>query len=168
MVDPLSRRMVPTSLAEPAGYRISRNIRRPRHIRDASTAQAHSPKSSTQGICKTINQQCIETQRAGTAARPYAEILPSKVRDSVGQPNGTYAIQPPRKRIHQSRARPRSSTPAICKSSNHPHIETRGRAQRPAPTQRFFLDPTLPVIQYRQSSQQTPLIQDHYSLPNTA
>ena len=88
MVDPLSRRMVTASLAEPNGDRISRNIRRPRHIRDASIAQAHSPKSSTQGICKTINQQCIETQRAGTAARPYAEILPSKVRDSVGQPNG--------------------------------------------------------------------------------
>ena len=54
--------------------RISRNIRRPRHIRDASTAQAHSP---------------------------------------------------------------RSPTPGTCKSSNHPNIETRGRAQRPAPTRRF-------------------------------
>ena len=41
MVDPLSQRTAPPSLAEPAGYRISRNIRRPRHIRDTSTTQAH-------------------------------------------------------------------------------------------------------------------------------
>ena len=90
MVDPLSQRTVPTSPAEPAGYRILRNIRRPRHIRDASTAQAHIPRSPTPGLCKTIN---------------------------------------------------------------HPHIETLGRTRRSAPTQGFFLDPTLPVIQYRQTSQ---------------
>ncbi len=82
MVDPHSERAAPTSTAEPVGQRILRNIRRPRHTRDTSTAQAHSH-----------NQQLSHTQihqpathrnaRAGTAAGPYAEIFSSKGRSFV-------------------------------------------------------------------------------------
>ena len=55
--------------------------------------------------------------------------------------------------IHRASATPRSLTPCIYKTINHPNIETRGRTQRSAPTWRFLLDPTLPVIQYRKTSQ---------------
>ena len=91
MVDPLSQRTAPTSLAEPAGYRISRNIRRPRHIRDTATTQAHLPKSRNNKVANTRHLQIHQPSkhrnaRADTAVRPYAEIFPSKIRDSVGQP----------------------------------------------------------------------------------
>ena len=78
MVDPLSQRTVPTSLAEPDGYRISRNIRRPRHIREASTAQAHSPRSPTPGIRKTINHPNIETRGRTRRSAPTRRFFHRK------------------------------------------------------------------------------------------
>jgi hypothetical protein len=43
MVDPLSQQTVPTSPAEPTTQQEFRNIRRHRHIRDASIARASNP-----------------------------------------------------------------------------------------------------------------------------
>ena len=55
---------------------------------DLGTDAMHPPRKRITNVVNTINHPRLETQRADTAVHPYAEILPSKVRDSVGQPNG--------------------------------------------------------------------------------
>ena len=53
MVDPLCQQSLPPSLAERESQRISRSIRRPRHTRDTSTAQAPMLSKSDIGTFKT-------------------------------------------------------------------------------------------------------------------
>ena len=67
------------------GNRISRNIRRPRHARDASTAQAENVFVA---IRKAIDNR---NARADTAVRPYTEILHPTGRQYLLQRRGHYA-----------------------------------------------------------------------------
>jgi hypothetical protein len=99
---------------------ISRTIRRPRHARDASTAQAENVFVA---IRKAINNH---NARADTAVRPYAEILHPTGRQYLLQRRGHYAEiwHPPRKRESNNDDRKQLI------------FETRGRAQRPSPTRR--------------------------------
>ena len=67
MVDPLCQQSLPPSLAERESQRISRSIRRPRHTRDTSTAQAPMLSKSDIGTFKT--RPCNETH--GRTQRPF-------------------------------------------------------------------------------------------------
>jgi hypothetical protein len=131
MVDPLCQQSLPPSLAERESQRISRSIRRPRHTRDTSTAQAPMLSKSDIG---TFNPTMKRNARADTAALPYTEV-PNRPRSSLivtERPNN--AMRGGMWNIHAARALD------IHKSRNYHKIRHHGRAQRPSSTQRLSFE----------------------------
>ena len=85
MVDPHGQRAVPVSPAELAGYRISRNIRRPRHECEAATARAHHRHRNYPEIHQPTTSR---NARADTAVRPYAENVELRIKSCIIEANG--------------------------------------------------------------------------------
>ncbi len=127
-----------TSQAESITNRDFRNIRRPRHAHDASTdASAALTSVSPYAEILRISHDPMTEQpniairggmRSGWGAsqKPKPPSQAKRSSDFRVTPGdlGTHAIHPPGKR-------------SIDINKSHFHTETRGRAQRPAPTRRI-------------------------------